>query len=771
MNYGVSYSTMTNLRKKLAAMPHEKRLYTLQTLPTHLVHADQINRARTILLDLSFMEIKLAATDPAALVGDTRLLEKGDQVVHIMRSFWQISAHVLGRSENHNQLYNQLIGRLGPHEDEQPKIAALLADTRHAAEYNTRPMLILQSSSLPSVGSFFIRKTGLRGRVRAMAFSSDGQYLIIAYRDNTIDFIDIDNFMVVRQMAIDVQTEIESISVTGTLLIVKARVVRNFSYNRITILSLQTGDHIYEVEINRECIFALNDNRIFVGYGHQIRSWNIAVDVSNERLITLNDDVITLEVSNDVLIIGQAKGSIMVWNTRLWSAVITNHGFGTDIINAELINGKVYIALLNSDRLKIVVWDTETDITKNMEVSGGNYAHKVGFVIANDVVYGVYSSRLFAYDPVESKIFLHDPVESFGVDALATNGEYLVAATSVLEVCQFDVDWYKKTTEREWIKFLIARNDVALSVSRGRQTEGYSFKLWNLSIGDLINEFNHEDVGESISILDSRLIAISSTTSVKIIDVVYGVEYRSITNIGRIVSVFENYVVSRLNDDSLRIQDMITNEINIIPVQYNVEDDKSSTIMNIKIVDNLLLVITQNSNETHSVQVWDWRNGTLLGMVRIANDYINDTTITNGKLILLSSLDQEITVCNYLTNTVENVVPLQGRFSRSFINGMSTDAIWGRVNPSGNFVVTWSNSFSERGYRLILTGLPHIWSGAIAVDTDKNCVHDFYFETAFRHVALTNTQIVVGDEEGRLHILRPNLQLWHEITNGNTKPD
>lgn len=61
---------MTNLQQKLAAMSSEKQLYLLVTLPLHLVEVGQRDRAKTILLDYAFLQAKLDATDPNALIAD-----------------------------------------------------------------------------------------------------------------------------------------------------------------------------------------------------------------------------------------------------------------------------------------------------------------------------------------------------------------------------------------------------------------------------------------------------------------------------------------------------------------------------------------------------------------------------------------------------------------------------------------------------------------------------------------------------------------------------
>jgi len=100
---------MSALRDKLAAMPPEKRLYLLVTLPSHLVEAGQRDRAKTILLDYAFLQAKLDATNVNALIADCGYLVE-DDAIRLIWSALRMSAHVL--NEDKAQWGSQLAGRL-----------------------------------------------------------------------------------------------------------------------------------------------------------------------------------------------------------------------------------------------------------------------------------------------------------------------------------------------------------------------------------------------------------------------------------------------------------------------------------------------------------------------------------------------------------------------------------------------------------------------------------------------------------------------------------
>jgi WD40 repeat protein len=131
----------------------------LSELPYQLAHAERYEVYMHTLVDLPFIEAKLIAIGNADLRQDCTYLPTDcndtniRNTVRIMRSFWDVSNHILGDPDNYAQLYNQLIGRLGLHEDKQPEIGTLLKHTRHTAENHPIPQLILQQPTLEAAGT------------------------------------------------------------------------------------------------------------------------------------------------------------------------------------------------------------------------------------------------------------------------------------------------------------------------------------------------------------------------------------------------------------------------------------------------------------------------------------------------------------------------------------------------------------------------------------------------------------------------------------------
>jgi len=147
-------------------LPHP---YAFREYAYHLSEANRLAELILLLTDLPFIEAKLHATEPASFIKDVDTLVRArhvspllqdeglQSITRIMRSFWSISSHILSDPEQHTQLYNQLIGRLGLHEESQPAIATLLNTVRDTAENHPTPQLILQKPTLEPAGGMLER--------------------------------------------------------------------------------------------------------------------------------------------------------------------------------------------------------------------------------------------------------------------------------------------------------------------------------------------------------------------------------------------------------------------------------------------------------------------------------------------------------------------------------------------------------------------------------------------------------------------------------------
>jgi hypothetical protein len=149
-------------------LPKLPDTYAWRWMAYHLLQAGRKNVLRRLLLNFNWLQAKLEATDPNALLADYDYLPN-ESDLRLIQSAIRLSAHVLFR--DFRQLAGQLIGRLLEHET--INIQALL---EHAAEGKAWPWFRPLNGSLTAPGGHLIRTfVGHAAAVEAVAVTSDGR--------------------------------------------------------------------------------------------------------------------------------------------------------------------------------------------------------------------------------------------------------------------------------------------------------------------------------------------------------------------------------------------------------------------------------------------------------------------------------------------------------------------------------------------------------------------------------------------------------------------
>jgi len=194
---------MSEFKQELGEMSREKRLYTLETLPRHLVESGQGEKLHQLLTDFDFIEAKLDELGAQSLIEDydlaidSNLLRGQDQsrdvqfIQHAIRKL----APIVERDKT--QLAGQLWGRLLAFEN--PEFQRML---EQAKQSKNSPWLRPLRGNLVALpfGGCGLMLGGHNLGVQAVAIAPDGKRAISASSDQTLKIWDTDTGIELRTL-------------------------------------------------------------------------------------------------------------------------------------------------------------------------------------------------------------------------------------------------------------------------------------------------------------------------------------------------------------------------------------------------------------------------------------------------------------------------------------------------------------------------------------------------------------------------------------------
>jgi len=194
---------MSEFKQELGEMSREKRLYTLETLPRHLVESGQGEKLHQLLTDFDFIKAKLDELGAQSLIEDydlaidSNLLRGQDQsrdvqfIQHAIRKL----APIVERDKT--QLAGQLWGRLLAFEN--PEFQRML---EQAKQSKNSPWLRPLRGNLVALpfGGCGLMLGGHNLGVQAVAIAPDGKRAISASSDQTLKIWDTDTGIELRTL-------------------------------------------------------------------------------------------------------------------------------------------------------------------------------------------------------------------------------------------------------------------------------------------------------------------------------------------------------------------------------------------------------------------------------------------------------------------------------------------------------------------------------------------------------------------------------------------
>ena len=325
--------------------------YCLRHLPAHLHQVGRDQLLSTVLSDFHFLQAKLEATDPSALVTDYEYLPATADL-RLVQLAIQLSAHVLAR--DHRQLAGQLIGRLLG--NSAPDIQALV---KGAAESKAWPWLRPLTTSLAPPGGPLIRTfEGHTSWIHAVTLTPDGRCAISGSGDGTLRVWDLEGNRSVRSFARHTGP-IKAVAITPN----GRRAVSASSDHTLRVWDLESGRSLRTLRGHRNpvshiTITSQGCRAISASSGRTLRVWDLQSGRSVRTLVAHTKQVNALTVTPDGrhAITASADQTLRVWDLENGQLMRSLEGH-SDSVNALAVTPDGRCAISASADHTLRVWD------------------------------------------------------------------------------------------------------------------------------------------------------------------------------------------------------------------------------------------------------------------------------------------------------------------------------------------------------------------------------------------------------------------------------
>ena len=325
--------------------------YGLRWIAYHLVEAGRKDDLTRLLLDFNYLQEKLAATDPNALIADYDYLLE-DKDLQLVQSALRLSANVLARDPR--QLAGQLTGRLLS--NTSPNIQALLKQT---AERKVWPWLRPLKPSLTAPGGPLIRMLeGHTSRVTALVVTPDDRYVVSSSADHTLRVWD----LATGQTKTTLQGHTSRVSAVVATPDGRQVVSRSWDHT-LRVWDLATGQTKTTLQGHTSRVWAVAvtpDGRHVVSgsWDHTLRVWDLATGETKTTLQGHTSWVTAVVVTPDGrhVVSGSADHTLRVWDLATGQTKTTLQGHTTTVVLTP--DGRHVVSGSADHTLR--VWDLES---------------------------------------------------------------------------------------------------------------------------------------------------------------------------------------------------------------------------------------------------------------------------------------------------------------------------------------------------------------------------------------------------------------------------
>ncbi len=493
--------------------------YAWRRVAYHLAQAGRKDDLHRLLLNFNYLEGKLAATDPNALIADYDYFA-GEVDLRLIQASIRLSAHIVARDPR--QLAGQLIGRLLG--NKTPSIQVLL---KLAAGGKPWPWLRPLTPSLTAPGGPLIRTLeGHTAEVVAVAVTPDGRRAVSASWDQTLRLWDLRTGQTSRTL------EGHTSRITAVAVTPDGRRALSASEDKtLRLWDLETGKTLRTLEGHTDWVNAVavtpDGLRAVSASGSQytLRVWDLGTGQTIRTLKGHTHLVTAVAVTPDGrrALSASWDKTLRLWDLRTGQTSRTLEGH-TDWVNAVAVTPDGLRAVSASEDKTLRLWDLESGQT--IRTLEGHTDEVVAVAVTPDGRRAVSASedctlRLWDLESGQTIRTLKGHTRSVSAVAVTPDGRRAVSASEdkTLRLWDLESDQTIPTLEGQTIRTLEGDTAGVLAVAvtpDGRRAVSGSYdrtlRLWDLESGKTIRTLEgHTDEVNAVAVTPDGRRAVSAS--------------------------------------------------------------------------------------------------------------------------------------------------------------------------------------------------------------------------------------------------------------------
>ncbi|RUT09879.1 hypothetical protein DSM106972_003740 [Dulcicalothrix desertica PCC 7102] len=478
-----------DIKKQLNSLNTEERNQACRHLTTYMSEARRYEQLYQWLTNFDFIEAKISALTPQALINDYDLLlrteveisEDKKYCLKLIQGALQLSASVL--IQDATELVGQLTGRLLSFDT--PEIQTFLQSCAATRSFYLRT---LTASLTPPGGALVRTLNGHSGSVNAITVTADGKRLISGSSDNTLKVWNLETGEVIFNLLG------HTAPVTAVAVTFDGRRVISGSYDKtLKVWDLETGEEKLTFDGHRSRISSIRISRksqqvVSAEEDKIINVWNLE---NGEKQFNLNGHrslVNTLAItSNDKLVIsGSSDGIIKVWNLETGQVEFTFKRHNSEIRTLFIsFDDKEVISASSNNNLRH--WSLETGEQLFSSSKNNDWVSTVAITPnMSTVISGLLDNTLKIWDIETGKTIFSTSSHGGSINALVVtpDGKRFISASSDHTIKVWNLEIFKhpisKNAHNDSINAVAIIPNSKQVISASSDT---TLKVWNVETG------------------------------------------------------------------------------------------------------------------------------------------------------------------------------------------------------------------------------------------------------------------------------------------------